>query len=134
MSPPGLEVACGLNPYLNQFALDRGALPYWKWAQAGITQQPTVPRNMHKVFEETAQKALAGVVSRIHFNLESIDDPVASADVAAQGLVHRQALGLPVDWSTVGLTNAELDTIRNDPQLLALTTFYRDGVPVPSPF
>src|SRR5439155_9849231 len=80
--PQGMEVAFGLSPYLHRFARDRGAAPYWKWAQAGLTQQPIVPRNMHKVFEEVAQQVVAGCITRIHFNLDGIHDPVASADTA----------------------------------------------------
>lgn len=129
-----MEVAFGLSPYLNQFALDRGAIPYWKWVQAGIAQQPTVPRNMHKMFEQMAQQARAGVVSAMHFNLDGIHDPVASADAAAQALAQQRSQGLPLDWSKVGLTNAELEAIRSDPQLLAMTMFYRLGLPVLSPF
>jgi hypothetical protein len=127
-------VAFGLSPYLNRFALDRGAAPYWKWAQEGITQQPTVPGNMHNAFGEVVQRALAGQVTRIHFNLDGIGDPVASADFAAQGLAAQRTAGLPVDWAAVGLTNAELNAIRSDPTLLQLTTFYRQGNPVASPF
>jgi hypothetical protein len=41
---------------------------------------------------------------------------------------------MPVDWSIAGLTNAELTVIRSDLQLLQITTFYRNGKPVPSPF
>jgi hypothetical protein len=89
---------------------------------------------MHKVFEEVSQQARVGFVTRMHFNLDGINDPVASADAAARGLSGRQALGLPTDWSAVGLTNAELNAIRNDPQLLSITTFYRNGVAVTSPF
>src|SRR5438132_4090008 len=89
--PNGSEVAFGLSSYLNQFALDRGAAPYWKWAQEGITQQPTVPGNMHKAVLELAQKALSGQVTRLHFNLDGIRDPVVSADSAAQGLARQQA-------------------------------------------
>src|SRR6478672_10411441 len=79
VSAQGMEVAFGLSPYLHRFARDRGAAAYWKWKQAGLTQQPIVPRNMHKVFEEVAQQVLAGLVTRIHFNLDGIHDPVASA-------------------------------------------------------
>jgi hypothetical protein len=114
--------------------LDRGAAPYWKWAQEGITQQPTVPRNMHQAVAEVAQKARSGQLTRIHFNRDGINDPVASADSAAQGLAHQQAAGWPVNWAAVGLTNAELNAIRSDPTLLQMTTFYRQGHPVPSPF
>jgi hypothetical protein len=123
-----------LTPYLNPFALARGAAPYWKWAQEGIIQQPPVPRNMHRAFADVAQKALLGQIARIHFNLDGIRDPVASADAAAQGLARQQAAGLPIDWSAVGLTNAELNAIRGEPKLLQLTIFYRNGNPVPSPF
>jgi hypothetical protein len=129
-----MEVAFGLSPYLHRFARDRGAAPYWKWAQAGLTQQAIAPRNMHKVFEEMAQRVFTGFVTRIHFNLDGIQDPVASADGAARGLRHQHAAGLTIDWSAVGLTNAELHAIRNDPRLLSVTTFYRQGGPVPSPF
>ncbi len=128
------EVAFGLTPYLNQFALDRGAAPYWKWAREGITQQPVVPRNMHRAFEEVATKALRGQITRFHFNLDGISNAVASADLAAQGLAQQQAAGLAVNWSAVGLTNAELNAIRSEPKLLQVTTFYRNGNPVPSPF
>ena len=77
---------------------------------------------------------MLGQITRIHFNLDGISDPVASADIAAQGLGLQQAAGLPVNWSAVGLTNAELDAIRSNPKLLQLTVFYRDGNLVPSPF
>jgi hypothetical protein len=50
------------------------------------------------------------------------------------GLAGQQAAGLPVNWMVVGLTNAELNAIRDDPQLLRITIFYRQGSPVPSPF
>jgi hypothetical protein len=89
---------------------------------------------MHKAVEEVARKALAGQITRIHFNLDGISDPVGSADSAAQGLARQQAAGGPVNWSAVGLTNAELHTIRSDPRLLQITIFYRNGHPVPSPF
>src|SRR5229473_1740838 len=89
--PQGMEVAFGLSPYLHQFALDRGAAPYWKWAQEGITQQPTVPRNMHKAMEEVTQKVMLGQITQVYFNLDGISDPVASADSAAQGLAYQQA-------------------------------------------
>jgi hypothetical protein len=89
---------------------------------------------MHNAFQEVTHKALGGLITRIHFNLDGIRDPVASADSAAQGLARQRPAGLPVNWSAVGLTNAELDAIRNDPILLQLTTFYRNGNPVPSPF
>jgi hypothetical protein len=128
------HIALGLTPHLSAFALAVGAAPYWKWSQEGITQQPTVPRNMHAAFAEVAQQAALGQISGIHFNLDGISDPVASADAAAQALAGQQAAGLPVNWSLVGLTNAELDAIRSDPALLALTTFYRHGSSVPSPF
>src|SRR5438132_12243556 len=101
--PNGSEVAFGLSPYLNQFALDRGAAQYWKWAQEGITQQPTVPRNMHKAVAEVTQKAMSGQVSQVHFNLDGISDPVASADFAAGGLARQRAAGLPVNWSVARL-------------------------------
>jgi len=129
-----MEVAFGLSPYLHRFARDRGAAPYWKWAQAGLTQQPIVPRNMHKVFEEVAQQVVAGCITRIHFNLDGIHDPVASADRAAHGLMHQHVAAWRIDWSAMGLTNAELNAIRSDPQLLSITTFYRQGSPVLSPF
>jgi hypothetical protein len=129
-----MEVAFGLSLYLHQFAQNRGAAPYWKWAQEGITQQPPVPRTMHLAVEEIARKALAGQITRFHFNLDGIRDPLRSADYAAHGPALQQAAGLPVNWSVVGLTNAELHAIRSDPQLLTLTTFYRNGNPVPSPF
>jgi hypothetical protein len=128
------EVAFGLSPYLNQFALDRGAAPYWKWTQEGITQQPTVPGNMHNAVEEVAQKARSGQLIAIHFNLDGISNPVASADFAAQGLARQQAAGLPVNWAAVGLTNAELNAIRDDPTMLQITAFYLNGKLVPSPF
>jgi hypothetical protein len=134
VSTIGIEVALGLTRYLNQFALDRGAVPYWKWGQAGITQQPAVPRNMHKVFEDLVQQIRTGSVTWIHFNLDGINDPVACAEYAAQGLARKSGAGLPLDWSLVGLTNAELNALRNDPQVLSLTTFYRQGSPVLSPF
>jgi hypothetical protein len=128
------EVAFGLTPYLHRFALARGAAPFWKWDQEGITQQPVVPRNMHRAFAEVARKALLGQIARIHFNLDGIRDPLASAESAAQALARQQAAGLPVDWSVVGLTNAELHAIRSEPGLLQRTTFYRNGTPVPLPF
>jgi hypothetical protein len=134
VSAQGLEVAYGLSPYLHRFARDRGAAAYWKWKQAGLTQQPIVPRNMHKVFEEVAQQVHAGLVTRIHFNLDGIHDPVASADRAARGLMYQHTSGLPIDWSAVGLTNAELNAIRGDPRLLSITTFYRQAGTVSSPF
>jgi hypothetical protein len=89
---------------------------------------------MHRAFAEVAQKALLGQVARIHFNLDGIRDPLVSAESAARGLARQQAAGLPVDWSVVGLTNAELNAIRGEPKLLDMTTFYRNGTPVPSPF
>jgi hypothetical protein len=89
---------------------------------------------MHLAIEEVAQKVLSGELTQIHFNLDGITDPVASADLAARGLAGQQAAGLPVNWAAVGLTNAELNTIRGDPTLLRLTTFYRNGQPVPSPY
>jgi hypothetical protein len=89
---------------------------------------------MHLAVGEVAQKVLSGQLTQIHFNLEGIADPVASADLAAQGLARQQAAGLPINWTAVGLTNAELNTIRSDPSLLQRTTFYRKGHPVPSPF
>jgi hypothetical protein len=89
---------------------------------------------MHQAVEEVAQKARSRQLTRTHFNLDGIGDPVASADSAAQGLARQQAAGLSVNWATVGLTNAELNAIRSDPTLLQITTFYRNGRPVPSPF
>jgi hypothetical protein len=134
VSSDSTEVAFGLTPYLNQFALNHGAIPYWKWAQEGIAQQPAIPRNMHRAFDEMAQNARLGRVTAIHFNLDGIKDPVVSADVAAQSLLRQQVLGLPVNWPVMGLTNAKLNAIRSDPDLLQMTTFYRSGKPVSSPF
>jgi hypothetical protein len=52
---------------------------------------------------------------------------------AAQGRARQQAADWPVNWAAVELTNGELHAIRSDPILLPMTTFYRQGHPVPSP-
>jgi hypothetical protein len=130
----GAEVAFGLSPFLHQFAQRLNAAPYWKWAQEGISRQAVLPRNMHEAFEEMVQKVISGQVTRIHFNLDGISDPLASADFAKSSLEAQLSAGLPVSWMSVGLTNAELNAIRNDPQLLRITVFYRQGKVVPSPF
>jgi hypothetical protein len=77
---------------------------------------------------------MGGQITQIHFNLDGISDPLASADSAAQGLARQQAAGSPLDWSVVGLTNAELNSTRSEPKLLQMTVFYRNGTVVRPPF
>ena len=56
-------------------------MPYWKWAQEGISRQAVLPRTMHEAFEDMVQKVISGQVTRIHFNLDGISDPLASASL-----------------------------------------------------
>jgi hypothetical protein len=47
---------------------------------------------MHKAVAEILQKALSGQATPIHFNLDGIRDPVASADFAAQELARQRGI------------------------------------------
>ncbi len=60
---------------------------------------------------------------KIHFDLSGIPDAKAAA-----------AEGARTGWQYNNLTNAELNLIKNNPDLLNKTTFYRNGKVIPNPF
>ncbi|MGP3922441.1 RHS repeat-associated core domain-containing protein [Streptomyces sp. 8N616] len=108
----GLQEADGNPMALDEFAMERGALTYHEWPGSG---------SWHRQLQ-----GYLGTESnaRIHFNLDGIDDPVASARA-----------GQSVDPSGFeGLTNWELYQAREATHAWDRITWYRGGQTVANPF
>jgi hypothetical protein len=113
------EIAAGLGRFLHPFALKLGASPYWNWNRDGLTALPTQTlRTFELAFREASRNC-----KTIHFNLDGIRDPVRSAN-----------RGQSSGFVAGNLTNAELNAIRSEKELLAKTLFYRNDAVVGSPF
>ncbi|MEV5977086.1 DUF6531 domain-containing protein [Streptomyces sp. NPDC052114] len=115
----GTDVALGLestpdNPMsLAEFGMERGALTYHDW-----------PGNSswHRQYQDYLAP---GSNARIHFNLDGISDPVASA---------RSGENVNPANDFEGLTNWELYQARESPHAWDRIKWYRDGDTVPNPF
>jgi RHS repeat-associated protein len=108
----GLQEADGNPMALDEFAMERGALTYHEWPGSGSWH-----RQLQGYLGPESN-------SRIHFNLDGIDDPVASARA-----------GESVDPSGFeGLTNWELYQARESPHAWDRITWYRGGQTVANPF
>jgi hypothetical protein len=119
-----VEIAAGhggnRNIQLRGHAENTGGKAYWDWEEAGLTSKP-VRGVSPEQFGQAAQEAF-GNAKGIRFDLTGIPDAKAAALEGAKG------------WQYNNLTNAELNLIKNNPELLKKTTFYRDGKVVPNPF
>lgn len=89
----------------------RGVNAYRSWVSTGLTRRTS--KSFGRVFNDAAKNA-----EHTHFNLDGIDDVLASALKGRGGFGY----GMGVPW-----TLAELNLIRTSPELLAKTTFYRGG-------
>jgi len=115
----GRQIALGMDlPGRGMKSLsEQTGAPWWHfWAESGITR-----RSVQNKFGRALHSAVDSA-DRIHFSLDGIADPLEAARKGAAG------------FSLGNMTNAELNYIANNPAALAKTTFYREGVAVPSPF
>ncbi|MEV0323626.1 RHS repeat-associated core domain-containing protein [Streptomyces sp. NPDC050658] len=115
----GTDIALGLestddNPMaLAEFGMERGALTYHDWPGSGSWHQQL------RGYLGTDSNA------RIHFNLDGIDDPVASARAG-------DSVNPANDFE--GLTNWELSQARDSPHAWDRISWYRGGQTVANPF
>jgi RHS repeat-associated protein len=101
---------------MKALAQKTGASWWRNWEKDGITRR-TVDRHFGRAFNQAVKRA-----DEIHFSLDGIPNPKAAAQAGAAG------------FTRDNMTNAELNIVSKNPDLLAKTTFYRDGDPVDSPF
>ncbi|MGW7076814.1 RHS repeat-associated core domain-containing protein [Streptomyces sp. NPDC054866] len=115
----GTDIALGLestddNPMaLAEFGMERNALTYHEWPDG---------TSWHRQLQGYLG---TGSNARIHFNLDGITDPVASARAG-------ENVNPANDFD--GLTNWELSQARDAPHAWDRITWYRDGDTVANPF
>lgn len=108
----GLQEVDGNPMALDEFGMETGGVTYSEWPGNGA---------WHKKLDTFLS---SGSRTRISFNLDGIDDPVASA-----------AAGKSVDPSGFeGLTNWELHRVSQSPDTWSRITWYRGGSVVDNPF
>jgi RHS repeat-associated protein len=95
----------------------KGIIWYKQWADFGITRRKITFPGVGRAIHQATKRA-----SKIHFSLDGIPDPQAAVKAGKKGFVQDN------------ITNAELHHVASNPELLAKTTFYRNGAPVDSPF
>jgi len=96
----------------SRFAEKVDAKHFWQWEDAGLGKWDGA---FQPFFEQASSKA-----NHIHFNLSGMDVD--------------KALRQKIDFNlSSNVTNSELNTILQTPNLLEKTTFYRDGSKVSAP-
>jgi hypothetical protein len=111
------EIALGLDPYYKLLAEQTQSVHWKGWATYGITRR-RVDKRCGRAFHQAVQRAEC-----IHFALDGI------ADTMIPEAVRRGCAG----FFFPNYTNAELQYIALHPDILAKTTFYRNGRVVPTP-
>lgn len=111
------EIALGLDPYYKLLAEQTQAVHWKGWATYGITRR-RVDKRFGRAFHQAVQRA-----ERVHFTLDGI------ADTMMPEAVRRGRAG----FFFSNYTNAELHYVAMHPDILAKTTFYRNGRVVPTP-
>ncbi len=111
------EIALGIDPYYKLLAEQTQSVHWKGWATYGITRR-RVDKRFGRVFHQAVQQA-----KYIHFALDGI------ADTMIPEAVRRGRAG----FFFPNYTNAELHYIVIHPDILAKTTFYRNGRVVPTP-
>jgi RHS repeat-associated protein len=114
----GLEIALGKDipgGGYKQLAEQTGASRWQDWASEGVTRR-TVTNHFGRAYHQACERA-----SKIHFSLDGIDDVAAAIKSGKSG------------FTPGNMTNAELEYIFSNPQMLNKTIFYRNGKIVPSP-
>ncbi len=118
IAPKGPEIALGKDiPWggYKHLAEQTGASRWQNWAKDGVTRR-TVSDRFGRAYHQAAQRA-----SKIHFSLDGIDDVAAALKSGKRGFVPGN------------MTNAELEYIFRNPEILKKTIFYRNGKIVPPP-
>ena len=111
------EIALGLDPYYKLLAEQTQSVHWKGWATYGITRR-RVDKRFGWAFHQAVQRAEC-----IHFALDGI------ADTMILEAVRRGRAG----FFFPNYMHAELHYIALHPNILAKTTFYRNGRVVPTP-
>ena len=114
--PKGPAIALGKDipgGGYKQLAEQVGASQWRNWAKDGITRR-NVANRFGRAYHQAAQRA-----SKIHFALDGIDDVAAAIEAGKKGFIPGN------------MTNAELEYIFRNPEILKKTIFYRNGQIVP---
>jgi hypothetical protein len=111
------EIALGLDPYYKLLAEQTPSVPWRGWATYGITRR-RVDKHFGRALHQAVQRA-----ERLHFALDGI------ADTMMPEAMRRGRAG----FFFPNYTNAELHCNAMHPDILAKTTFYRNGRMVPTP-
>ena len=111
------EIALGLDPYHKLLAEHTQSVPWQRWAKYGITRR-RVDKRFGRALHQAVQRAEC-----IHFALDGIPDTMIPEAVRRGG----------AGFFFPNYTNAELHYITIRPDLLAKTTFYRNGRVVLTP-
>ncbi len=102
------DVALGVREHLDDFAESVSASTWKKWAAVD--------------FEGQFLGKVRSSSTKIHFNLDGIDNPWSAIQQGSRGYLQG------------GYTNWELFQIYSDPNIMSRTIFYSGGSVVPSPF
>jgi hypothetical protein len=112
-SPVTSLALVALNPdSLAEFSFDTGAAPHWDWPG-------------DKIWYEQVLNFIRDGKTRIHFNLDGIDNPAKFAD---------DGIGADPVFDYGRLTAWELNQIRQNPDCWSRVIFYKNGKVRSNPF